>query len=415
VKFVFLAAGSAGDVHPFFAFGRILRNRGHEVVLFAAAEFEAGALAAGLRFEQAISEERFDFLMKDPRLWDSRKGFPFLMQEAVLPGFRERIGRVRAELRAPDTVLAGSTLAVVARTVAELDGTPMATIHMSPAPLRTLHRLPVFEGARFVNSLPQWGKRAFWWVGDRVLDPQYVPDLNQERAALGLPPLHRPLNGWWDSPDLVLGLWPEWFAPRQPDFSPALRMTGFPFGGDDHRPLDPALSAWLDAGEPPIVFTHGSANIQAAPFFEASVEVAREHGGRALLATRNVEDIPTVLPEGVRHTSYAPFGTLLPRAAALVSHGGIGTVAEGLRAGIPQLVVPMAHDQHDNASRLSELGVGRSISPRRYSAGSGARVFRDLLGKGMRERASALAQRFEGVDGAIAVADELEALAGPAR
>jgi UDP:flavonoid glycosyltransferase YjiC (YdhE family) len=75
----------------------------------------------------------------------------------------------------------------------------------------------------------------------------------------------------------------------------------------------------------------------------------------------------------------------------------------------------MAHDQHDNASRLSELGVGRSISPRRYSAGSGARVFRDLLGKGMRERASALAQRFEGVDGAIAVADELEALAGPAR
>ena len=67
------------------------------------------------------------------------------------------------------------------------------------------------------------------------------------------------------------------------------------------------------------------------------------------------------------HRSYIPLGTLLPRAAALIHHGGIGTTAQGLAAGVPQLVMPMSHDQPDNAARLRHLGVGAALSPPRFT------------------------------------------------
>ena len=410
MKIVFVAAGSAGDVHPFLAFGKILRARGHDVVLFSAAEFREGARHAGLRFEESLSTERFESLMNDPRLWDSKRAFPFLVREAAIPALEDCVAKIRAEVSDSQAVLAGSTLDLAARTVRELDGTPLVTIHMSPAPLRTVHRMPVFEGMAFVNVLPQWARHGFWWLADRVLDPQYVPQLNEARAAFGLGGLSRPLKSWWNSPDRILGLWPEWFGPLQPDFPSTLRLTGFPFGGDDHAPLDAELAHWLGEDDPPIVFTHGSANIQSARFFEVSAEVVRELGCRALFVTRRSQDVPTALPEGVRHATYAPFGSVLPHAAALVSHGGIGTIAEGLRAGVPQLVVPMAHDQYDNASRLAELGVALWIASPRYSVGKATGAIELILGEGIRRNAVELGTRLLPADGASRVADEIEAL-----
>ena len=92
-------------------------------------------------------------------------------------------------------------------------------------------------------------------------------------------------------------------------------------------------------------------------------------GRRAILLTEFTEQLPANLPEGVRHFPYVPFSALLPRCAALVHHGGIGTTAQALRAGIPQLVTPMIFDQPDNAARVKRLGVGDSISPKRYTPG----------------------------------------------
>jgi UDP:flavonoid glycosyltransferase YjiC (YdhE family) len=76
--------------------------------------------------------------------------------------------------------------------------------------------------------------------------------------------------------------------------------------------------------------------------------------------------LPPNLPETVRHFDYVPFSALLPRAAALVHHGGIGTLSQGFAAGVPQLIMPMSHDQPDNAARARRLGVGGSLSPRTF-------------------------------------------------
>jgi UDP:flavonoid glycosyltransferase YjiC (YdhE family) len=140
-----------------------------------------------------------------------------------------------------------------------------------------------------------------------------------------------------------------------------------------------ALEEFLASGSPPIVFTPGSANVHARPFFQAAAEACARLGRRGVLLTRFPEQIPSVLPEGVRHFAYAPFSRLLPRAAALVHHGGIGTAAQGMAAAVPQLVMPLSHDQHDNAARMVRLGVARTLPPTRFRTPAVAAALGHLL------------------------------------
>src|SRR5262249_35856367 len=91
------------------------------------------------------------------------------------------------------------------------------------------------------------------------------------------------------------------------------------------------------------------------------------------------EHLPRDLPLTVRHFDYVPFSQVLPRAAALVHHGGIGTTAQGLAAGIPQLIMPLAFDQPDNAARLGRRGGGRTLPPRSFRGPAVARLLEALL------------------------------------
>ena len=84
-------------------------------------------------------------------------------------------------------------------------------------------------------------------------------------------------------------------------------------------------------------------------------------------------------PQSILQIPYAPFSALLPRTAALIYHGGIGTLTQALSAGIPHLIVPMSHDQPDNATRLEHLGVGAWLKPKAYRAETAARELESLL------------------------------------
>lgn len=379
MRVAIVALGSAGDVHPFVAVGRGLRERGHEVAIYASAWYEEAVTRAGLGFHGLGTREQYVEMTARPELWDPRKAFPFIMREFVLALVKPLYAALVAEARA-GAVLVGSSLDLAGRLVQEKHGARFVTAHVAPAILRTVHRVPVFKGTEFVGRMPKWFKRGFWWLSDVLFDRAWVPQFNAFRRELGLPDVRRPFQGWWNSPDRILGLWPDWFGPVQPDWPTQVRLTGFPFyDRADSQPLEAGLARWLDDGPPPVVLTHGSANVQGASFFRESLGVCQRLGVRGLLVTANREDVPAGLPATVRHESYVPFSLVLPRAAALVSHGGIGTVAQGLRAGIPQLVVPMAHDQHDNGSRLVDLGVGAMLDIERCDAARAAPLLDGLL------------------------------------
>ncbi len=140
-------------------------------------------------------------------------------------------------------------------------------------------------------------------------------------------------------------------------------LTGFPlFDEKQVHALSPEVEDFLNAGEKPLVFTPGSAMLQGEKFFAAAAQACALSGRRGILLTRFPKQLPAKLPEGVKHFDYVPLSGLLPRAAAMVYHGGVGTCAQALAAGIPHLITPMAHDQHDNASRVARLGVGVELS-----------------------------------------------------
>jgi UDP:flavonoid glycosyltransferase YjiC (YdhE family) len=118
-----------------------------------------------------------------------------------------------------------------------------------------------------------------------------------------------------------------------------------------------------------------------------------------VLLTRFPDQVPTGLPDTVRHFEYLPFSTFLPRAGALIHFGGIGTASQGLLAGIPQLVVPLKNDQHDNARRLEDLGVARVLPARSFRAAKAVRALQDLLtSEFVAWRCRTLADRLRGTD-----------------
>ena len=96
-----------------------------------------------------------------------------------------------------------------------------------------------------------------------------------------------------------------------------------------------------------------------------------------MLLTKFPEQLPPTLPPTAAHFAYVPLDVLLPRAAAFVHHGGVGSMSQGLAAGVPQLVMPLAHDQFDTAARIRRLGVGTGLGVRRFT---GRRVARALAG-----------------------------------
>jgi rhamnosyltransferase subunit B len=407
--FVLTPVGSAGDVHPYIGIGRELRRRGHDVTLLAGELFGAAARRAGLAFVCGWSAEDYETVTQHPDLWHPTRGMRLALQ-SVGRMLQQTYGTLSELYQPGRTILVGHTLSFATRTFEEKSGAPAATVHIAPCAFRSAYVGPAIYPGRDLSGLPRWFKRGLWWLTDRLtIDPMIVHTLNAWRSELGLPAVSRVFDSWLHSPQRTIGIFPEWFGPPQPDWPPQVRLTGFPLfdEADDHSP-DPALEDFLARGEPPIVFTPGTGNRQASAFFEAAVGAARSLERRALLLTQYPEQLPGDLPATVMHVPYAPFSRTLNHCAALVHHGGVGTCAQGLAAGIPQLTMPMAFDQPDNTTRLHRLGVGTWITPGKFTAKRVARALTGLLES--RETAAACRKYAEAMRSADAVARTCELL-----
>lgn len=381
MRYLLTPVGSSGDVNPFIGLGRRLRARGHEVVVLTAEPFGDAVRRAGLAFDSTWPAEAYHATTGDPDLWHPTRGLPVILRAAV-GGMRDAYDVIARHYVPERTVVVGSALSLATRMFEESRGVPGATLHLQPAILRSRHRGPTIGPGLTLDAAPAWVRRLFWWGADRfIVDPVIEAPLNAWRAELGLGPVTHPFAEWIHSPRCTVGLFPAWFADPQPDWPSQLTLTGFVRYDDPDLGLSDGLERFLDAGEPPLVATAGTANRQAAAFFAAALEAARTLGRRVVLATQYPEQLPSRLPETTFVTAYAPFSLLLPRAAALIHHGGIGTTAQALAAGIPQLAVPISFDQPDNATRMARLGVGRWLRSGRATgrrmAGALAPLLRD--------------------------------------
>jgi rhamnosyltransferase subunit B len=413
MRVLLLTIGSAGDVHPFIGLGLALHRRGHEVKIITNPYFGEVAHRAGLELVPLGKMELFRETLANPELWHKRRGINVVF-DIVLSGLRETYEAVAANCLPGQTVLVSSSLGFAGRIAQDKLGIATATVHLSPSQFRSVIAPPNLPGMPMFSWFPTWLKKSIWANADKLfLDPMLAPRINELRKELGLAPVDGILRDFWNSPDRVIGLFPEWFGQPQADWPVQAKVTGFPrYDEADACEVDPRLERFLDGGEKPIVFTPGSAMHHGHAFFDASVAACQRLGHRGLLLTRHAEQIAEDLPKSIAHFGYAPFSRVLPRAAALVHHGGIGTSAQALAAGCPQLVTPFAHDQFDNADRLVKLGVARTIPAGKYNRRSAERELNKLLtSPATATAAKACAARFDGDDSLARTCDLIEQLA----
>ncbi|MBX9694572.1 MAG: glycosyltransferase [Cyanobacteria bacterium] len=363
MHFIFTAIGSEGDINPMLAIACELADRGHDVEFLANAYFAEKVASRGLTFVPLGDVSDYERAVADPDMWVAKNGFSAVwsvLKDSFLPNYQLIDERLRS-----DTRLVGSTLAIGSRLVQEKKNVFMTTVHLSPSCIMSAHQPAKMPGLALPNWIPLPMKEFLIGSIDRhMLDPVCLNDLNSFRKNLGLDPVKSVVRTWINSPQQVICAFPEWFAALQPDWPANTQVVGFPIREMpvERLQLSDELEAFLNQGTPPVVFTAGSAMAHSSKFFQTAVESTELSDHRAIFVSQYENQLPKRLSKRFIHVPYAPFRALFPRCSVVVHHGGIGTSIEGLLAGTPQLVIPFAHDQFDNADRLERIGVASSSS-----------------------------------------------------
>ena len=395
MKIVIATFGSLGDMHPMNALGIELKKRGHEVI-YAAMEFYREKIET-LGFEMRPMRPHLD--PKDKalasQLMDARKGSELLLRKFILPNLRPMYEDLLEAVRDADLMIS-SEVVFVADAVARKTGVKWITTTLAPGTMLSIHdpfvppNVPWLKHFRFLGS----GFHNVMYGFVRRMIKSWFAEYRAFRRELGLSENHDPLFG--EKSDLLnLAMFSRVLGKPQPDWHSPTLQTGFCFydGQDDLGKMPEGLSEFLETGEPPIVFTLGSAAVMdARDFYEESARAAKILGKRAVLLygifneiTKSVESREWRIESGrniksnIAAFDYAPYSQVFPKAACVVHQGGVGTTAQVLRGGVPHLFMPYSHDQPDNAARCERIGVARVISREEYKGETAARELEKLL------------------------------------
>jgi UDP:flavonoid glycosyltransferase YjiC (YdhE family) len=406
--------GTDGDVFPHLGLGAALHARGHRVTLAAPETYRAHAHALGIEFHALVTAGEVNQMLADPDLWHPLRSGMMMARWGgpMIPRQYEALVRLAAQ---SDSVLVANPGVLAARLVQEKLGVPTASLLLQPGLLPSSIAPPEMPGGL---TIPAWFphplRQLYWMAVDAAGYALVAPSLNRMRDGLGLSPVRRVFR-WWLSPDLVIGLFPGWYAAPQPDWPPQFRLAGFGRFDGAREALSEDVRMFCEEGSPPIAFTFGTGMTHAGGFFRTAVAVCEALGARGLLLTKYPGVIPVCLPPQVRHCAFAPFRQLFPLCGAVVHHGGVGTTAAALEAGCPQLVLPLAWDQPDNAARAAKFGVGLALGPRRRSRQHMSHALARLITPEITEQCRAIASRAGGEDGLERAAGWVEELAGTAK
>jgi rhamnosyltransferase subunit B len=390
-RIVLSTFGSFGDIHPYVAIAIELKSRGHRPVIATSEVYREKMEVAGIEFvpirpDMPSYDQPDEVTRLAEELIDPRTGSEKVLELFTL-NLREVYEDLDAAVEGADLLLT-HPLPLVGPIVAQKRDLPWVSSVLAPISLFSNYDPPVlpqlpalYQLLKLSPSISRFVFRLASYKLDKMTAPVY-----SLRAELGLRRGGQPLMAGQHSPRMVLALFSSAIGKPQPDWPQNTRQTGFPFYDRRDYPgvteMDPLLSRFLDDGPPPIIFTLGSSAFWVArDFYRDSIMAAEALGQRALLLIGHERNLPVdPLPKGVAAFEYAPFSAVLPRALAIVHPGGVGTTGQALRAGRPELILPHAHDQFDNAARVVRIGCGRSIPRPRYNAATATAELEKLLG-----------------------------------
>jgi rhamnosyltransferase subunit B len=414
-RIVITTFGSYGDVNPYVGLALELRRRGHQPVLAMPAIYRPALEQEGLEFHAVRPDLDPNDTAQIKRIMDPARGTEAIFGELVIPNLRATFDDLHGVCQKADLVLTHPA-ALVGPIVAEALRRPWASTVLAPMSFFSVSDPVVPPPVPWVHRLLTRSRamsRLFVWLSDRITR-QWARPVQRFRESLGLDAGGNPILAGQHSPHLVLALFSTVLAEPQPDWPRNTCLAGpILYNGAGSAGVSAEIDAFLAAGAPPIVFTLGTSAVEAAgSFYDVSAEAIRQMGRRAvMLVGRHAHNRPAVTDDRILVVDYAPHAALFPRAAAVVHQGGVGTLHQALASGRPMLIVPHAHDQPDNAHRVTRLGVARTLYPKRYTVDGVARELARLLDDpGYASRASAVASVVRSETGAVTACDAIDRL-----
>lgn len=406
MKFVLAVHGTRGDVEPCAAVGLELLRRRHEVCMAVPPNLVGFVESAGLpavaygRDSEEQMEVATDFvhrLFKQDPVSSVRAG-----KELFVQGWAEMSATLTSLAETADLLVTGQTYHGVAANVAEYHDIPVAAMHYFPVRVNGQLGLPSIPSPK---PLVRSTLKMVWWLYRHITKEAE----DAQRRELGLPTAttsagQRMLQR--GSLEIQVydevcfpGLAAEWDG-RRP-FVGVLTLA-LPTDADDE------IASWIAGGTPPIYFGFGSNPVQSPDELVAMIAAAcMELGERALICT-GVSSWNRMPPsENVKIVAAMNYAAIFPTCRAVVHHGGAGTTATGLRAGVPTLILWDVADQPIWAAQVKRLKVG---SARRFSGitqKSLVAELRSILAPQYAARARAIAGRMTQPEVSVALAADL--------
>jgi UDP:flavonoid glycosyltransferase YjiC (YdhE family) len=347
--FVLSTMFSAGDVLPFVRLGAALCRRGHRVTLVSHSAYQRFAEDSGVAYATWDSAAEHAAMMADGALFDDPAGFTTIYERYVVPMLAREADVLRELCDEQSVVIARCGPALAARAVAEERGATFVEAYLGPGHVSPLE---------IVKAFARPFRAAIAALRGRDDDP----------AA------------WVTACNARFGSWSPWFAAPEPHWPPGLELVGFgPEADAGDAALAPDLAAALAERRPHVLLACGTGRFLTPAVIAACARAVDHRGGTLLVVTPFDQLVAQPLPACVHHARWAPYAALIPRMDLVIHHGGIGTVVDALRAGVPQLVLGAGGDRPVNARCVERLGVGRYVPPAAWSDDTIASAVRDLL------------------------------------
>jgi UDP:flavonoid glycosyltransferase YjiC (YdhE family) len=412
MRVALVTAGTRGDAQPLTVLALELKARGHDVVLGVSPNLVPLGEAAGIEsLPFAIDTQAF---MESPegRRWlasGNVRAFTNRLKAISHEHFAQTCRDTERVVAGADVVVAGILAEDVALPYAQAAGVPVVTLHT--APFRPTRAVPA--PLVTTRALPGPLNRATGALFERVWWRSFVGDVTAVRNALDLPQDRMSTSQQMAATGAIeLQAYSSAVVPAD-DLGPRRPLIGFLAATAELRHLwnedrtDPDLDSWLDAGDPPVYLGFGSFPIEdPAATLAMARSVCRRVGVRALISA-GWSRMADEADDDVRVVGALAHDAVLPRCRAAVHHGGAGTTAAALAAGLPSLVCSSNADQPFWGSRVERLGVGAHLRFSRLDERTLEQGLRRVLEPGVAERAAALGARLRAEPPAAPLAADL--------